>query len=184
MNAGTLALSVIAVAISLFNLLLILGIVRRMRQTGLTIPPEYLEVESGPKPGASIPEFVVRTTVGDDADSAAFNVGRGLIAFLSVGCSACSAQLPLLASYIARERIDPTRSLVFVSGDPDGVSDYATRASAFARVVVEDANGALTTAFGIRAFPTVLALHDGRVRANAPSVTALHLEAARTHSGS
>lgn len=179
MIAGSFALAAVAVAISLFNLLLILGIVRRMRQMGPIIPPEY--IESGPQPGMPLPEFAVGTTDGSRADSSAFSGGRGLVAFLSVGCSACSAQLPLLRNYIANERIDVSRSLVLVSGDPDGQSEYARAASAFAHVVVEDMNGPLMKTFGIKAFPTVLALRDGRVHANAPSVSALHLETARMH---
>ncbi len=184
MSAGSFALASIAVAISLFNLLLILGIVRRMRQRGPMIPAEYVEIESGPQPGMPLPEFSVHTTAGDRADSSAFSAGRGLVAFLSVGCGACSEELPQLRSYVANQRVDPARSLVFVSGDPDGLSEYARAASAFSQVVVEEANGPLTRRFDIKAFPTVLALHDGRVQANAPSVSGFHPEATRTRQGS
>jgi hypothetical protein len=177
--AGSFALAAVAVAISLFNLLLILGIVRRMRQMGLRIPAEYLEIESGPQPGMPLPDFTARTTGGSQTDSSSFSAGRGLVAFLSVGCAACSEQLPQLRTYIAKERIDAARSLVVVNGDPSGESSYAAAASAFAQVVVEEANGPLTKVFDIKAFPTVLALHDGRVQANAPSVAALNLETAR-----
>lgn len=166
------------------NLVLILGIVRRMRQMGPMIPADYLDIESGPQPGTPLPEFAVRTTDGGQADSSAFTAGRGLLAFLSVGCGACSEELPQLRSYVAKERLDPTRSLILVSGDPDGVGEYARAASMFARVVVEEANGPLIRTFDIKAFPTVLALHDGRVQANAPSVSALHLKTARMHPGS
>jgi hypothetical protein len=181
--AGTFALASVAVAISLFNLLLILGVVRRMREIGPTIPPEYLEVESGPQAGMPIPNFTARTTDGRQTDSSFFNAGRGLVAFLSVGCGACSEQLPQLRAYVMREHIDPARSLVFVSGDRDGQSEYARVAAHFAQVVVEEASGHFSRTFDIKAFPTVLALHDGRVQANAPSVGALHLEAARMRRG-
>ncbi len=106
------------------------------------------------------------------------------MAFLSVGCSACHEQIPLLNAYVARERLDPDHALIVVSGDPDGRSEYAQQAASFAHVVVEAANGPLTRIFDIKAFPTVLALHDGRVQANAPSVNALHHETARSRAGS
>jgi AhpC/TSA family len=178
--AGTFALAAIAVAISLFNFLLILGVVRRMRSMGPIIPDEYLEVKSGPPPGAQLPNFTARTTDGLPTDRSAFNAGHGLLAFLSVGCGACSEQLPQLRAYLAKRKVDPGRLLVVVSGDLTGESAYAAAAAAFATVVAEDADGPLTKLFDIKAFPTVLSVRDGRVQANAPSVAALHLEAART----
>jgi hypothetical protein len=181
--AGSFALAAIAVAISLFNLLLILGIVRRMREMGPMISADYLAIESGPQPGMQLPEFVARTTGGDQADRSTLSAGRGLVAFLSTGCSACRGELPQLRDYVAKQRVDPAHSFVFISGDPAGESDYATTASAFAQVVVEESDGPLARIFDIKAFPTVLALRDGRVQANAPSVSALHLEAARSRHG-
>jgi len=148
------------------------------------IPAEYLEIESGPRPGMPLPDFTARTTRGGLTERSAFASGQGLVAFLSIGCGACTEQLPQLGRYVAKERIERALSLVVVNGDPGGQSQYASVASTFAQVVVEAADGPLTRVFDIKAFPTVLALHDGRVEANAPSVNALHLEAARTHARS
>ncbi len=47
MTVGSFALASVAVAISLVNLLLILGIVRRMRQMEPMVPAAYFEIEFG-----------------------------------------------------------------------------------------------------------------------------------------
>ncbi len=171
MAVGTLALAAIAVAVSLFSLLLNLGVVRRLREYSAH-SGAFPGFDSGPRPGAVLPDFTANTTVGSAISATAFANGDGYIAFLSASCEACKSQFPLLAHYADAASIDRLHSLVVVAGDPRGDSLYARDATRFAQVVLED--GSLVSAFDIRGFPTLVGVRDGRVVVSAPLVEALY----------
>ena len=179
MANATLALAAIALAVSLLSLLVNIGVIRRLREYA-SHAGAFPGFDSGPRPGAPLPEFTASTALGGSITAADFANGNGCIAFLSSSCEACKSQLPLLGQYVDGLSIQHRRSLVVVAGDPKGESAYAREGARFAQIVLEPESGSLIRAFEIRGFPTVIGVRDGQVTVSAPVVEALtHQDAKR-----
>jgi hypothetical protein len=179
MTNATLALAAIALAVSLLSLLVSIGVIRRLREYS-SHSGAFPGFDSGPRPGAPLPEFTASTVLGDSIAAADFANGNGCIAFLSASCEACKSQFPLLGRYVDGLSIEHCRSLVVVAGDPNGESTYAREGARFAQIVLEPESEALVRAFEIRGFPTVIGVRDGQVMVSAPVVEALtHQDAKR-----
>src|SRR5262245_15248187 len=75
-----------------------------------------------------------------------------VVGFFSPGCSPCHERLP---DFVARARRAPSgRTLAVVVGDGDDSEAMVASLAEVALVVVERRGGALTTAFGVRGFPS------------------------------
>lgn len=113
----------------LVNLLLMIGILRRMRATSAWQPEPLFALG----PGSAVGEFSVMTTTGEPVSA---DILTGTVAFFSAGCAACHELLPSFLEH-ARE-VGRDKVLAVVGGS----DEETVRALApVARVVVADLGG-------------------------------------------
>jgi hypothetical protein len=152
---GYLAAGVVLVGVlGLFNLLLTITVIRRLRQH-----PAVLGGASG-RPsgdrllriGATVTGFSSATVDGDRITGTSFDAPT-LVAFFSTDCGACTDEIPRLVAWLDRHRFPRTQALAVVTGDPDLARPFVDALRERVALVVEPVNGALSTAFGTSAFP-------------------------------
>lgn len=146
------------------DLLLTLGVVKRLREH-----TELLSKVSDNMPGRppvigvgeEVGEF---TAVAVDGEVLTRESLRGdtLVAFFSPNCAPCHEMLPRFVAYARAGGGGRERVLAVVVGAPELATEQVEGLRPVARVVVEGSDTALTTAFRIKGFPTVLKLtQDG-----------------------
>ncbi|MFD8412143.1 TlpA family protein disulfide reductase [Streptomyces sp. NPDC059650] len=136
------------------NLVLTLGVVKRLREHTELLgavqgDPVSLEV------GQEVGEFDT-STVGGEPLVRDLLSGPVLFGFFSPTCEPCKDKLPRFVEYARREPGGRSSVVATVVGDADSASAFVAELGQVARVVVEDPGGAMGTALGIRAFPSVL----------------------------
>ena len=160
-------------ALCVLDLILSLGIVRRLREQD-----ETLARLTGPRPasqatvpvGRRIGEFTA-TTFSGAVVSRDGMVGYQLVGFLSPGCRPCEQQLPRFLEYAERF---PGHVLAVVVADVADADEYTARLAPVADVVVEKDGGTVVRAFAVTGFPAFCLLGaDGVVTANGPTMAAL-----------
>ncbi|TDE51522.1 hypothetical protein E1295_18125 [Nonomuraea mesophila] len=135
------------------NLLLTVGVIRRLRKQGESAP----EMSAGLSPGESVPRFATMTTSGEPISDELLGA-PALIGFFSPGCGPCAELLPLFVER-ARGTSDAVLAVVADTGE-DGAGDIE-RLAEVARVVTESPQGPVQTAFKVNAYPTVIAIGSG-----------------------
>lgn len=167
------AVVVVCVLLTVLNLTLTLGVIRRLRDhaerlDGVTAagaeewrPPI---IGPGSRPGAFSAVGVDGERVGDDD----FAEG-GLVAFFSPDCAICKEWLPRFVD-AATALGDRRRALAVIAAasatDP-ATADQVTALKDAATVVVENDKGPLAEAFGVVGYPAMVRLGEhGTVVAN------------------
>ncbi len=145
---------VLLTLLTLFNLVLVLGLVRRLRSheerlTGLAEPPAVTSV----KPGQQVGDFTVSTVDGEVVKRGSLR-GPTLVGFFSPNCSACHERLGDFVSVAARHPGDVLSVVVNDGGDTAPV----VAALSATNVVVEDPEGPLGSAFGVHGYPAFIIL--------------------------
>lgn len=168
------AATVTLAMVTLLNLLLTLGVVRRLR--GLTPGGAHPTDEPGPvmlADGELVGSFTATATTGEVVDRARLS-GLTLVGFFSPGCSACKDKLPdfiqrATAMAGGRERVIATIT------SREGVGEGMVAAlEPVAQVVVEQQENPIFVAFDVRGFPAYCLIDaDGRVQASAQDLRAL-----------
>ncbi|WP_181019533.1 TlpA family protein disulfide reductase [Nonomuraea typhae] len=119
-----------------------------------------------PEVGTEIGDFTARTVDGEPVSRASI-AEETLVAFFSPDCRPCQEKLPLFVSHAATLPAGRVGALAVVVGfDGEESSSFVAQLRAVARVVTEGAAGPMAAAFGVRAFPTMLAVapdHSGRL---------------------
>lgn len=137
------------------NLVLAVGLVRRLRQHTAHLNRLLAGGElSEPLPaGTVVAEFTATTTDGEPV-SRALLAGRTLVGFLSPTCQACAPLVPgfleLAGRLGGRERVV---AVVDTAGGADRTDEYVARLAGAVRVVVEADRGPLQEAFQVSGFP-------------------------------
>src|SRR3954454_20882486 len=131
--AGVYMMAAVAVvgAIGLFNLVLLYGVIRRLREHG--------ELLAGGAGGS----FDRVELAGPD--------GERLVAFLTPSCPTCAQQLPAFVD-LARS-VDRGRVVAAVLGSEGGAGEQVGSLSPVARVVSGSDSEALAEAFAVRGYP-------------------------------
>ncbi|MBQ1037590.1 hypothetical protein [Micromonospora sp. C81] len=171
---------VLVAALGLLNLVLLLGVVRRLREHS-----DLLSDQQGQPPAVmlevgSIPGDFVSTTMDGRVLARADLPPMTLVAFLSPSCEHCEEQLPVL---VDRARTMPGGAehvwIVVVGKGPE-TQPYAERFAGLATVFVEPGTGALPLAFGVKGFPAFGLLDErGIVASTAFGIARLDLPVAR-----
>ncbi|MFI7300861.1 TlpA family protein disulfide reductase [Streptomyces sp. NPDC050121] len=151
-------------ALCTLNLVLTLGVVKRLREHTEMLgavqgDPVRLEV------GQEVGEFDTSTTLGEPLIRDLLS-GPALFGFFSPTCEPCRDKLPRFVEYARQEPGGRSSVIATVVGNADAAAEFVTELTQVAHVVVEDSGGAMTTALGIRAFPSVLRAEretDGRL---------------------
>jgi hypothetical protein len=126
---------VIVGALGLLNLLLTIGVLRRMRSAAA---PSSAWEASGLRPGAAIGEFEAVTIDGEPITDQTVD---GTVAFFSAGCTACNDILPDFVTYARMQGRDNVVAVVN-GDDPQTVELLAE----VARVVTADLDGGTVAA--------------------------------------
>jgi len=149
---------VLAIALCLLNLLLTLAILRRLRAT------ESRSAQRGVLAAGDTPaEFAASDTDGKPLTRDELR-GTVLVGFFSTTCGACTEELPNFLRRAAETAGGRSQVLAVVQGDAAAAADLAGALAGVARVVVEEPNGPVGTAFQVAAMPAWTLLDDGTVR--------------------
>jgi hypothetical protein len=167
-------------ALSTLNLILTLGVVRRLREQSELIAATGTESVRPMLDIGQLPAEFATTTVDGETLTRDALTGATLVAFLSPYCDACEEQVP---GFLERATAMPggrDNVLAVVVGRGEEPQAYAQRFRSVARVVVEPASGPVSSAFEPGGFPAFGLLGpDGRIAANAVRVDRLDLPVAR-----
>lgn len=154
------------------NLLLTVGVIRRLRAVAANQPAERPGFLDGLAIGKAVPDFTA-TTIDGEPISRDLLGAPALIGFFSPGCPPCEQVLPRFVER-ARERPDEVTLAVIVASTAEQAAEDIGSLAGAARVVVEEPDGALQRAFEARGFPTVYVVGaDGTVAANNPATASL-----------
>ncbi|GAA3441501.1 TlpA family protein disulfide reductase [Planomonospora venezuelensis] len=141
----------------LLNLVLVLGVVKRLRQhSELLAGSGHQAPATMPEPGGAIGDFLAHTTGGAAVDRARL-AGGTIVGFFSPGCAPCERKLPGFIRFAAADA-RPVLAVVVASAEEAGPTAEAL--SATATVVVEGLDGPVARAFGVDAFPTFCLVGD------------------------
>jgi hypothetical protein len=175
---------VVAVGIvCVLNLLLLFGVIRRLKehdQAIARIPQGGVlgaPADSMRAPGSEVDEFTAVST--DDVPVTKDTLTREtLVGFFSVSCAPCVENAPKFAAHAAGlpGGKDSVLTVVVADGDDDP-SEMAAVLGYGARVVVEGYEGPMATAFGVTAFPAYAVVASGRITATALDFTTLPVPA-------
>ncbi|OLT19617.1 hypothetical protein BJF79_47645 [Actinomadura sp. CNU-125] len=169
------SLVVLVGVICVLDLVLTLGVVRRLREhseliarAGSMAAPEPMLA-----PGERAGEFEAVATTGEVITRDGLT-GRTLLGVFSPDCSACIERLPGFVAQAEGFEGGRDRVLaVIVDLADDGAADYRAKLEPVARVVVETGRGGINAALNVQAFPAIGVLGDGgRVLPDQPAAPA------------
>ncbi|SDL92962.1 Peroxiredoxin [Nonomuraea maritima] len=173
-------------AVCALDLVLTLGVVRRLKEHTAHLErllqggPAGAALEGTlPTVGATVGEFTATTLDGEEIARSSLS-GETLVAFFSPGCAPCVEKLPGFLAH-ARERIGG-RSLILAivaPGEPAATAEMTAELRQVATVVVdEDFSDGVANAFSVTEYPafclvdsegTVLAVERDVARLAAPA---------------
>jgi peroxiredoxin len=160
-----LSVAVVVLAVlCLLDLVLTLGVVRRLRDHNTRLQALQGVAPDGfalPRPGDGVSPFSAvalsgETVTNDDLAEPT------LVAFFTPDCPSCEEKLPGFLDYTRDFASGKARVLGVVASESGG-SHYRTALSEVATVVSERERGALQKAFNVTAFPSFLVVVDGMV---------------------
>jgi hypothetical protein len=154
------ALVVLGIA-TFLNLVLTLAVVRRLNarpvEGGEAATPgpsgEGFSPTAGVVIGTPVPGFIAQDLDGAPVVSGHAD-GTTLFAFFGADCRGCWTRLPGYLDYASSSDLPAERLIAVVVGDASLVPKEITRLRTAARVVSEPSGGPLSSAFGVRGFPT------------------------------
>lgn len=149
-------------ALTLLNLVLLLGVVRRLREHETRIAGI---AEGGAEPeimapvGHRVGDFTAETVDGRQVDRATLGM-PALVGFFSPACDVCHERVPDFRK-AAEEHLGSVLAVVIRDGkDPaELVADLDGAAS----VVLDEPDGPVAAAFGVRGFPAFALVGEGGV---------------------
>ncbi|MEE1805884.1 TlpA family protein disulfide reductase [Streptomyces sp. BE133] len=151
-----IAAVVLVGALCLLDLLLTVGLIRRLRaQQAPRTSADGFAGEGVLPPGAIVGAFETRTVDGSPLRSRDLSTGT-VVVFLSPGCPPCHAQLPRVVAALGAAPAN--RAVAVVAGGMDGdpeTEQLLKELGPVARVVHEPGKGPVTEAFAARAFPVM-----------------------------
>jgi hypothetical protein len=161
MTAFLIALVVLVGTVATLNLLLTVGVIRRLRQhtekladlSAMGAPADIM-IGAGERVG----EFAATTTDGEPI-SRDLLAGQTLVGVLSPDCSACKERLP---EFVSRAETFPGgrgQVLAVLAGEAEQVEPYRKELAPVARVVIESPmDGPIATALKVQGFPAFAVL--------------------------
>jgi peroxiredoxin len=142
-------------ALCVLDLVLTLGVIRRLRELATTSADRRGAPSADIEVGTPVGDFETVTSAGEHLSRAELTEDT-LVAFFAPGCAPCVEKLPGFTAHAAVRPGGRRRVLAAVVGEPAEAREFAEPLAAVARVVVEEPGGALSRAFGVHAYPTML----------------------------
>lgn len=161
------------------NLLLTFMVIRWARQQFREFASRRPIAIAGRLVGSKAPQFEVRTIAGTAVTLADLTGARSAVAFLSVNCGPCRAQLPEFVEYARTVPGGASQVLAVVGGDSEhdqaAIDEFVAELEGVASVVVEPARtGAASKAFSVMGWPTFYAIDEsGQIEAGGAAVRML-----------
>ncbi|WP_153532769.1 TlpA family protein disulfide reductase [Actinomadura macrotermitis] len=146
-------------ALSAFNLLLTLAVVRRLREHAALLEGERAAPPFTP-PGTPLPEFTAAALDGT-ALNRGFFTGPTVVGLFSTTCASCREHLPEFTERVGG--LGAGRVLAVVVGDRNDAEPFTTALAPVATVAVEPQDGPVATAFGRPAFPGFYVVDENAV---------------------
>jgi len=155
--------ALVALAISLFTLLVVIGLARRVRAGGSQLTPagSGLAAVTLPSTGRPVPEFRFLATDGQPIQDSRLTSGRHGVAFVSSSCDACLDSLPEFVE-LARQVGD--RSLAVLlddSRDRNRTVMMIDRLGSATTLIIDNETRDVGRRFEVVSLPTFLGVHDG-----------------------
>ncbi|MFJ6195513.1 TlpA family protein disulfide reductase [Micromonospora sp. NPDC092111] len=138
----------------LLDLVLTFGVVKRLREHTALLA-EVVPPSPAVKVGQEVGTFEAVTVTGEPVTTDRLGSGT-LVAFFSPTCGPCKDKLPKFVAHTRGLPAGQEAPLAVVIGDAEQAGDFLAELSPVARVVVERGDGAVSSAFGVRAYPTLL----------------------------
>jgi len=163
---GAVVLIVFVLAI---DLLVTLGLIRRLRHLQQRLPAS--SPDALPTVGSPIPSFAMRALDGEHLDETEFARGLALAVFLSAACEPCNRVRRELS-----ERPPSQRTFVFVKEIPgleDETKVFAESLDHVGTVAIIAQDDTLARRLEISIVPTLLAITDGTITAASTSLPRL-----------
>jgi thiol-disulfide isomerase/thioredoxin len=140
------------------DLLLTLGVIRRLREHTELLSNRSSGVGGDPHDGIIAEGERPAAFEAADGDGRPVSVTSGegplLLGFFSTSCPPCRELAPDFAAQAARFPGGRDRVVVVVNGARDGAIPFLNTLSAVARVVVEDERGPVAAAFRVDGYPS------------------------------
>jgi cytochrome oxidase Cu insertion factor (SCO1/SenC/PrrC family) len=151
-----IAAVVLVGALCLLDLLLTVGLIRRLRaQQAPRASTDGLADEGMLPPGAIVGAFETRTVDGRPLHNRDLATGT-VVVFLSPGCPPCHAQLPRVVAALGAAPADGAVAVVAGGRDGDAETEQMLKElGSVTRVVHEPGTGPVAEAFAARAFPVM-----------------------------
>lgn len=170
-------------ALTLLNLVLTLGVIRRLREHTALLGRSSHPAHAGDSPTRPVDALVgdfTATTVEGATVSRATLAGETVVGFFSPGCEACDKLVPEFVGWAAAN-VPGGRNhvLAVVEAFPGEEEHHVALLSEVAQVVVERPGaGRVIAAFGVTAFPALCVVDsDGRIVATGRGLDALPVPA-------
>lgn len=163
-----LAASVVLLGVlTLLNLALVVGVIRRLREHSAHLT-SLLEIV-GPKDimaavGTQAADFTA-TTISSESVSSSDLEDRTLVGFFSPGCGSCTEQMPGFIAYAEAAPGGRRQTIAVIAADEAEAKSVfdLDQLNAVAQVVVEPSGGPLSKAFGVQAYPAMCMLSQDRL---------------------
>ncbi|WP_340383901.1 TlpA disulfide reductase family protein [Streptomyces sp. SS7] len=149
--------------LSLFNLVLSLGLIRRLREDTAKTAARSAGPPVMHAAGERVGAFRATATDGAMLSDALLRGAPTLVGAFAQGCPECEERLPLFAEYAAGFQGGPGHVVAVLVGDPDALRDKIAMLEPVARVVLEGKDGAVGSALGVRGYPAFGVLDDQAV---------------------
>jgi hypothetical protein len=160
--AALAAATAVVGVLCVLDLLLTLGVVRRLREhtemLNRTHPPasSVMGLSAGQMPSAFSGVSVEGVPVAGPA-------GLRLVAFFSTKCSVCPERVPALADFVRDNQLRRSEVLAIVTANPGDEVPYLDRLTQVSQVCVESVGGELAAAFQLAGYPAFCLLDAGGV---------------------
>ncbi|WP_214104518.1 TlpA family protein disulfide reductase [Acrocarpospora catenulata] len=164
MIAFQVSLLILTLCLTLLNLVLILGIARKVGRGAGVAPIQAGDLQLSSSPGTPVGEFMATSTQGVTVDRDTLEFGT-VFAFLSPGCAPCKEAMPAFISYATMNKGTVVSVL---SGVYDG--DVMATLEALGPVLIEEPNGPVARAFGVAGVPVFVTVGFGNVLATSPKI--------------
>lgn len=179
--SATAAMVAVLGALSLVNLVLCIGIIRRLREHTEILDARFGDGDSSSgsavmlAAGKTIGEFDTETVHGAVV-SRAMLTGTTTVGVFSPGCAPCQESMPAFIEQAAQR--DRSQVVAVVVGSPEDAKDYVARLTSVAQVVQEEFGGPVTKALDVTGFPSFALIDaDGLVIASGTKLGALAMPA-------
>jgi thiol-disulfide isomerase/thioredoxin len=159
-------IGVLAVA----NLLLTYGVIRRLRVhtteiSSLRRQGNDIGDDVAAPAGTAVARFAATDEQGRSIGAEVLT-GRWLVGFFAPNCMPCKERLPEFVRLAAQRQGGQEGVLAVVVASPAESGEVVGQLRPVARVVVEEHEGAVQKAFGVKGFPAFVRVDDGRVVAS------------------